>query len=177
MKEFISSIFLYFKHLYLSKKINPLKNTSILDIIKKEPWSLFSALWSYLWFLSFQKHKQCCSWGKLWFWKVKTKTLNSFCSRVTSLNQHFNYPEELFWIFTLIKKFLDLVSRMKMIFRNGYGSNFMDVMITWKAFKESQEKHQSSLSQILCNLHFWIPCTYHQLTKNVKTIFLVIFRF
>ena len=130
MKGFTSSILLYFKHLCWSQKICPLKIISILDIIKKEPWSLFSALWSYLWFLSFQKHMQCCSWGKLWFWKVKTKTLNSFCSRVTFLNQHFNYPEELFWIFTLFKKYLDLVSIVKIIFRNGYGSNLLDVIIT-----------------------------------------------
>ena len=134
MKGYISIIFQYFKHLYLSQKISPLKIISISDIIKKEPWSLYPAFWSYLWFLCFQKHIQCCSWGKLWFWKVKTMTLNSFCKRVTFLNQLFNYPEELFYIFTLFKKYLDLASSIEIIFRNGYGSNLMDVMITWKAF-------------------------------------------
>ena len=38
-------------------------------------------------------------------------TLNSFCGRVAFLNQQFYYPEEIFWIFTLFKKYLDLASR------------------------------------------------------------------
>ena len=48
-------------------------------------------------------------------------TLNSFCSRVTFMNQHFNYREELFWMFTHYKMYLDLASRIEIIFRNGYG--------------------------------------------------------
>ena len=61
-------------------------------------------------------------------------TWNTFCSRVTILNHHSNYKGELFCIFTLFKKYLDLVSRIQIIFINGYGSNLMDVVITQKAF-------------------------------------------
>ena len=94
-KVIIYIIFIYFQHFYLRQKISPLKIICISDIIKKEPWSLFPTFWSCLFFLSFQKQIQCCSWRKWWFWEIKTMTWNSFCSRVTFLNYQFNCPEEM----------------------------------------------------------------------------------
>ena len=52
-------------------------------------------------------------------------------------------------------------------------SNLMDVMITQKAFEESQEKNQSSLKQILCNLHFQTPCRMSQIYLEWSRMFKV----
>ena len=47
---------------------------------------------------------------------------------------YFNYLEELFWIFTLSKKYLNFASRIKINFIKGYWLNLINVVIIQKAF-------------------------------------------
>ena len=127
LQGFISIIFPYYKHFYQRPKICPLKIISKLDIIKSGPEVYFD-------FFPFNNQYNVVKSGKFQFIKIKKITLNLFCRRETFLTHHFDYSEESLWIFKLFKKYLDLASRIEIIFRNGYGSNLMDVMITWKAF-------------------------------------------
>ena len=47
----------------------------------------------------------------------QNNTWNSSSSWVTFLNHQFYYPKEIFWIFTLFKKYLDLASGIEIILK------------------------------------------------------------